>query len=135
MSHQLEEDKAGRACSALEVTRGRGVPSIRGGGRGGACWGAPGLSTGWGAHSSDRPQGAVGRHHWGSEPVTHPSCLSLLEGVWGVSSPVTKGRALTVTPTPTPQGSSLETWHPAGGWSCGGVCPPPPKCQCPEGSA
>lgn len=70
VSHLLGEDKAGRACSALEgvshlleveegvvvrcdpgVRRRRGVPPTRGGGRGGACWEAPGLSTSWGAHS------------------------------------------------------------------------------------
>ena len=28
--------------------------------------------------------------------------------------PVMKDRTLTVTPDPVPQGSSLETWHPAG---------------------
>ena len=98
MSHLLEVEEGAEPAGGLQGSAPAGVLTA-----------LTGLRVQWGGISG------------GPEPVTHPSCLSLLKGVWGVSSPVTKGRALTVTPTPTPQGSSLETWHPAGGlvmWRC-----------------
>ena len=110
MSHLLEVEEGAGPAGGLQGSAPAGVLTA-----------LTGLRAQWGGTSE------------GPELVTHPLCLSLLEGVWGVSSPMTKGKALTVTHTPTPQGSSLETWHPAGGWSCGGICPLPPEYQCPEG--
>ena len=142
MSHLLDVEEGGGVCGAPEVTR-RGVPPTRQGGRGGVCMATSSQDLLGGSRAQNRLgcsqlRGASG--HSGDALVGGALSWSLTHRasppsrVSGVSlPPVTKGIVLTVTATPSPQRSSLETWHPAGGWSCGGVCPPPPKCQCPEG--
>ena len=96
----------------------RGVPPTSCEGKGGVCratlgnsWEVPGLSTGWCAHSWDRPWGTVGVH-WEEGPCHHasppspPLRMSL--------PPEMKGRTLTVTPTLVPSGKFIRDLAP--GW-------------------
>ena len=99
----------------------RGVPPTSCEGKGGVCratlgnsWEVPGLSTGWCAHSWDRPQGTVGVH-WEEGPWAIVPLLPLLP--WGCLFPQRWRAEPWQSPRPlSPQVSSLETWHLAGGW-------------------
>ena len=63
-----------------------------------------------------------------------PSCPLLPSRVSRVSlPPATRAEPRQLPPPLSPQGSPLEAWYPAGGWSRGVLCPHPPKCRCPEG--